>query len=239
MTKPAPTILTREDLHAGTGVRISIPKLGVFEGPIEKPDDQYRRGYPDSIMVAGVRLNPASHDVEFVADADLTPGRPAVLEPTAEQVIKAVEDTTMTFDGKPHVRSTRDILTELIGFDAAGMLRGKDFGGKTVDGWFNQFIKVSATKRMLDTLTADGSIVKVNPGNRFTATPDYYALHFGDVRSGYVTAAAHAQAHAALVAKQDEARIAQLRIRATATVAARHQDEIETELARLLAEDAS
>ena len=113
MTKPAPTILTREDLHAGTGVRISIPKLGVFEGPIEKPDDQYRRGYPDSIMVAGVRLNPASHDVEFVADADLTPGRPAVLEPTAEQVIKAVEDDRQGQSRQPvhsHPRLLRTAL---------------------------------------------------------------------------------------------------------------------------------
>jgi len=237
MTTPTKQALSREQLQLGTAVRIVQPLLGTFEGVIEKTDDQYGRGFPDSIEVAGARFFVEQHIVEAVSEAELTPGRPVVLAPTAAQVMAAIESAGLSALGRYCVSSPRDIFIGLIGFDAGNGLRSREYGGRSADGWFNQFVKVSAVKNTLDALVANGTIVKVQQGNRFSPTSDFRALEFRNVRSGYVTAGHHAQAHAALNDKTATDRVAKLRATAAANVAERHPDELEAELTRLIAED--
>jgi len=237
MTEPSAKTLSREQLQLGAAVRIVQPLLGTFEGVIEKTDDQYGRGFPDSIEVAGARFFVEQHVVEAVSEADLSPGRPAVLVPTAAQVVAAIESAGLSTRGKPYVSAPRNIFIGLIGFDAGNGLRSREYGGRSADGWFNQFVKVSAVKYTLDALVANGTIVKVQSGNRFQPTPDFRALEFRNVRSGYVTTVQHAQAHTALNDKAATERVAKLRAKAAANVAERHPDELEAELTRLIAED--
>jgi hypothetical protein len=236
MREPEVQVVAREELEVGLPVRIRVPNLGIFEGQIQKIDDMWARGIADSIEIEGARFSVHAHIIELVAAIDLRPGRPAVIAPTKVEIFAAIENSGVSSNGRPYVSGLRDLMTGIIGFDAANSLREREYGGKSVERWFHQFVKVPAVKKAIGELVAEGAIVKVANSNRFESTPDSLSLEFRSSRTGYVSASQQAQAHAALELKRDVSRIAKLRAEAVATVAARYPEAVETELARLIAE---
>jgi len=144
----------------------------------------------------------------------------------------------------PRVVTADSLVIALIGHDPT---RGKNTDPKYTDGrtkaaWYGDHISVGAVNKVLAELVEDGVLTKVKENNYFDqerGTMDDNAKFVTfpyRAKSGYLPTERLEEFKAKVSEKENEKAIQKLRDSATATVAARHQDEVEEELKRLRVE---
>lgn len=224
----------RAALRGLNGIRVVTRKGWVYEGITDFGTHGISR--LSGITVNGKLFSTGVHTFYLLNPAETVTRDPAPLELTQDELRDVIADLCISTPG-PRVTapSLMDIVETVLGFDPAIGLNTSGFGGKSKDGYINQFLKVGALRKSLTSLEADGAIRKLTSGSYLQASADdRYAIIRG--RTGYVTTEAWEEA----VANVDEGRrlkqLDKLREQAARNVAQRHQDEVDKELTRLAEE---
>lgn len=146
------------------------------------------------------------------------------LIPTAGAVTDAVAalNEKLGPGGRPNVAEFYHIVEKLLGFDPSygkdtdTSQRGtqRDDDGNLVvatrDGWINEHLSVTALRRVLDALVADGTLIKLTRPPRFAHSREEEQLKEAaepvsfpwGVRSGWVLATAYGAGSAAVEAEK-------------------------------------
>jgi len=145
-----------------------------------------------------------------------------------------------SYNFKPQIVSVEKIIVRLIGHDPTiGVNTDTTYGGRGKNAVYGDHISVGSVTKILDQLVEDGELVKVKE-----PTYDEKRLGGGDKnveyvsfpyrnKVGYITADVLADSKVKVTEEKNAKKVAKLRQTAAETVAARHADEVEEELARL------
>jgi hypothetical protein len=219
-------------LRTGDGVRLVSPRGRIYEGFIERVRGFSGQAGRATMIVVGGRTFGFSRFTIYTIDPDhinLTDCAP--LKPTVSQIIAAVTELSQQRTGSVLAVNDKNIADHLIGFDPTIMKLGRDYDGKSDDGWYNEFVSLSAIRNALNSAATTGEIRKV------TYEYDGQMVSFNHrTRSGYVTTADFNAADSGRTAEIYERKIADLRAAASATVALRHTAEVDAEHMRLIVE---
>lgn len=236
--RPLRQLLTaddREALRGRNGIRLVTKKGRVYEGILDL-GLRGSLGRYSPMLINGKLFSTSIHTL-YLLDPDETVVRdPAPVELTDEEVRDVIADLCVSTSGpKVSAPSITDIVDSVLGFDPALGMSTSEFGGKSRDGYTNQFLKMGPLRRSLARLQADGAIRKLTSGSFLNASADD---RYAKIRSktGYVTSQAYDEAVAAVDEGRRKKQIEQLRTQAGKNVAEHHQDEVEQELVRLAEE---
>jgi hypothetical protein len=235
---PAITNEQRDQIRAGAGIRIVTKAGAVYQGIIESIAG-YRPGQPDSLYLHGKRFLVSQHTLYAVATEGITLIDQPRREFTAEELRDMIADKAARNreDGRQVQAVTIMHMVEtLIGFDPSVGAPAANFGGKSPDGWVNQFVSLAALKRKLAELVDADILVAVRYGTRANPTNDSRYVGFPFHASiGWVLRTDYEEGKAAYQQKAAEGNMEKLRQQARAVVADRHEAEVEQVLAELVA----
>jgi hypothetical protein len=149
-------------------------------------------------------------------------------------IVRALESQAERRDGKPTLVHSVDIVSAALGFDPTSQKRSSEYGGKSKDGWLNEFLSVAQLNRVLDSLVASGALRKIS--TKSSDQSEVAAVATGWKKSGWVTEEAIKISLAHRSTEQNTTARARLEETARSNIADRHAAEVQVELARLIAE---
>ena len=224
------------------GLRIVTPRGVTYENVVEKVRGGYgNQASTTDVWLAGTCFTLSQHTVYLVAAADLRPKNPVRIEPEAAELRDIVADLSQrnrsVHNTKPCAVSPLSVAEALIGFRADTGKSNAAYGGKSPEGWCNEFVSVGRVKRVLSDLADEGVLRHVKSGTYNAASADDRVVSFVYAKAGYVLAADYVDAADAARAEKRAERRRTLLAKARGTIADRHAAEVEAELERLLGED--
>lgn len=238
--------LEREEIFAlETGAAVRVVTKGsrlVTEGVLDGVRVSYNKN--DRFTIQGREFSVYNgHDVYSVAADDVRPQKDEPIELSDEAVLETIADlqTRDNIDGRPSAVSRSLIVDTVLGFSPSSHMPAADFGGRSKETYVNQFLRVGKLKASIARLIEEGAIVDVTAPAAFSrnASRESRAVRFGyGNKSGYVTTSAMEAALEALDAKHRAAILQQFEASAIAIIAERHRDEVDIEIARLVADAA-
>lgn len=229
----------KRSIRVGDGVRL-ITRGGLrFEGFVDEVRSSYRgSGNATEIVLAGRHFQLHTAEVYAVKAEDVVAMTPERFDPSPEELRDIIADISVQpGDRKPIAVSVRELISGWLKFDPAWGFQTVEFGGKSVSGYLTEFAALSSIKRNIAALVADGVLRAVTSGPQFhPSADDKYVTFCGGSRSGFVLSTSYEDSVATVADVERDAKIMKLTEQASKIVAARHADEVEAELARLMAE---
>lgn len=207
----------RETIQNGQALRVEAGNI-VIEGLVGGVDQYAHRGMYLNFTVNGFHVStswPGLHRVDGPHET-ITPTKRVMSD---AEILALIGSTT-------DVVPMRELLRLILGFEITLGFGNPSSGGKTAEQLAAKLIDLPALKRSIDTLVAEGRLVKA-ASNML----DSRHLTFGyGVRAGWVTAENDKATRAGRNTQQEQAREEKYRAEAERIVGRRYADEVEIEI---------
>jgi hypothetical protein len=190
----------------------------------------------EAFVVGGRTFRLRDFDFYTVDAAAVVPQNHKPHKPDTHEVLECLTVLSRNSTPAPYAVTAKVIAELIIGFDPSQGTTTPRFGGRTADAWFNEFVAIGVIRRILeDQMVKSGVLRKVVAGGAFGPRYDSpFVLFRSTNRVGYVLTQDYDASVEANAVTATGRNLDALRAQATATVALRHADEVETEVARLI-----